>query len=96
MYQLNPEPTVAYVRWRDACYNPDEVPHESLGALVELLEFGFVIAESEEAITICPEYQDGATSSRLTITVPRCNIVEMRTWPLSALLATKKPGRKKA
>ncbi len=94
MFQLNPEPTVAYVRWRDACYNTDEIPHEALGGLVELHEFGFVIADSEEAITICPEYQDGATSSRLTITVPRCNIVEMRTWPLSVLLATKKARKK--
>lgn len=69
-------PRLAYIRWHDACYTPDESEHEALGDLVELHEIGFVVKETEHTIVLCVEHQQGEQSSRLTLTVPRVNIVE--------------------
>lgn len=70
--------TICYVRWRDACHDMGECAIKDLGELAELHEIGFLLAENEETVTIGIEHQDGATSARMWLTIPRVNILEMR------------------
>lgn len=68
-------PPILYLRWKDAAYTTEDTDHERL-TLIELEEVGFLIHEDDESITLGPEWHEGCTSSRLTLTIPRVNILE--------------------
>lgn len=78
--------TVVYVHWRDAAHGLEEIPVAQAGELADLHEVGFLVAENDESITLSPEHQDGATSARLWLTIPRVNIIEMRKVSMVDLL----------
>ena len=78
---LHIEREIVAVSWCDASQSPargDEHPIEQLGRLEHLYEVGWVLREDEETITIGLEHQEGMESARLWLTIPRCNIVELR------------------
>lgn len=67
-----------HITWRDASYTTDDTDHSEL-QLVTLEEVGYLIKEDRESITIGMEYIPEATSSRLTLTIPRVNIISITT-----------------
>lgn len=85
---------LAYVRWRDASYDTEEVPLERV-ELADLHEVGFLVAESVEAVKLSVEYQEGAETGRLCVTIPKCNILEMRTRELSKAFPSPRSSRRK-
>jgi hypothetical protein len=70
-------PPLVYLIWKDAHYSPEEVPLDIIQELVVLHEVGWLVAESEESVTLSMEYQPGMDSTRLYLTVPRVNIQEL-------------------
>ncbi len=72
-----------YIRWRDAYHGQEDTPHQDLGALAELHELGFLVKETPETYTISMEHQDGETSSRLWLTIPKVNVIEFRRLRIS-------------
>lgn len=81
-------PRMVLVRWRDACHSQDEFAISDLGGLAELAEVGWLIAETPESVTLSMEHQEGATSTRLWLTIPLVNIQSIEELRL-------KPKRKK-
>lgn len=84
---------VVYIRWHDACYSTDESNIAELGGLADLHEIGFLLQETDKAVVLGLEHQEGATTARLTLTIPKCNIVERRDVQFSRLFT--KPRKKK-
>jgi hypothetical protein len=84
-------PSLTYLQWRDASYNLEEVPHEELG-LVELHEIGWIIKEDDECITLGLEWYPDANvaSSRLTITIPKVNIVRRKDFKIEKITGRRK------
>jgi hypothetical protein len=82
--------TLAYIHWRDACHNSDEIRIDDLGEAVALHACGFVVKETEETITLSLEHQDGADTTRLWLSIPRVNIVEMRTATIDKAFPAKR------
>jgi hypothetical protein len=76
---------IAYVKWADASYSnkSDERPLEELTGTTELEEVGFLLREDKDTITLALENQDGATTSRIWMIIPRCNIVSLYTRQLA-------------
>lgn len=72
---------VTYIRWRDAVSEEATAPAvKTVAALVELCEVGFLLAETEEAVTIGMEnHCDGEVSpGRWRLHVPKVCIIERR------------------
>jgi hypothetical protein len=70
---------IAYVRWHDAHYVVEDTELSELGENpCELHEVGFLIKHTDTHITLGTEFQEGATSARLTLTIPVVNIQELR------------------
>lgn len=67
---------IAYVIWRDATHGTDEIAAEDAD-LAELHEIGFIVAETDEAITLNMEHQEDATKYRLWLTIPRVNVTSI-------------------
>lgn len=85
---------VEYVHWRDACYNTEEARHDELGGLADLHEIGFLVKETDESVVLAIEHMDGAVSSRLTLTIPKVNIVQRVPINLQRILSKRKPKDK--
>lgn len=79
-----------YIRWRDAVNSNSQHAISSLGELAELHEVGFLLAESEETITLGTESQEGATEARFWLTIPKQNIVEIRRTTLAKAFPLKR------
>lgn len=74
--------TLAYIRWRDACSEEasDPTPRPVVPQLCELEEVGFLLAETDEVITIGMEHgKDDMKPGRWRLHIPKVCIVEMRT-----------------
>lgn len=71
---------VHYVRWRDACYHPDYQSIETIGEAIEIEEVGFLVKEMEDTVTLSIERHGPGEDARLTLTIPKVNIVEWRTF----------------
>ncbi len=75
---------IAYIKWRDACFEQADDGGPCHADLVELDEIGWLVAENEEAVTISLELEpnaDGIPSSkagRSRLHIPKNGIVEMR------------------
>lgn len=87
--------TLVYVRWRDAVHSMDEHEISGLGDLVELHEVGFLLKETPETVTLSIEIQKDATSTRMWLTVPKVNIVEIRHATLDKAFPDPKAGKRK-
>lgn len=75
-----PPPSLAFpmvlVVWRDACSeSADDAPGDVVSGLVELREVGFLLAESEESITIGMELSEEAHPGRWRLHIPKAGIV---------------------
>lgn len=73
---------VAYVRWKDALHDMAECDRHKLGSLATLHEVGFLVKETAESVTLALEAEGGNPATRLWLTIPRVNIIEMRTAEL--------------
>ena len=71
---------ITYVRWRDAVSEDATASSKAVAALVELCEVGFLLAETDEVVTIGMEHHcDGEVSpGRWRLHVPKVSIVERR------------------
>ena len=72
----SPELKILKVVWRDAC--SEEASHsqeDAVSGLVELVEVGWLIAESEESITLGMEISTSAHPGRWRLHIPRVCIV---------------------
>ena len=71
-------PTVVYLRWKDACSEEAAEPNTKVpdSPLVELREVGWLIAESEEAVSIAMELEPDGSPSRWRLHIPKTNILE--------------------
>lgn len=69
--------TITCIRWLDAAYGQDEVEFDETG-LAHLWEVGFLLREDEHSVTVSMEHQEGATTTRNWICVPKSGIVERR------------------
>jgi hypothetical protein len=80
-------PLLTYIHWRDASYNTEEMPHEELG-LVDLHEVGWIIKEDDECITLGVEWypETAVAATRLTLTIPKVNIVRRKDFKLEKIL----------
>lgn len=68
---------IAYIRWLDACYMDGEQVVSELDQRCELEHVGFIVKETDEAVTISTEsIHDGRC--RNPFSIRRSNIVEMR------------------
>lgn len=84
-----PNPPIVLVVWKDACSQEAAGPHTEVEpGLVVLREVGFLLGESDEAITIGMEVSDDATAGRWRLHIPRVNIISR------TLLAPKARGKK--
>ncbi len=85
-------PTLAYVRWLDACYQDGEHAVNTLGEGIILEHYGVLIKETPETVVISVEVpHEGAT--RNPFTIPRQNIKEFKT--VDAKRAFRSPRAKK-
>ena len=73
-----PTPPLIYLHWQGACYTTEDTAHSELGSLQDLWEIGFLLKETADAYVLSSEYQPDATSSRLTLTVPKINVLEAK------------------
>lgn len=75
---------LAYIKWRDACFDSADSGGPVHPELIELDELGWLVGETEEIVTIALELepdQDGVASQRAgrtRLSIPKVNIVEMR------------------
>ena len=81
-------PRATYIHWRDASYTTEESADFELA---DLHSIGFVVAEDDESVTLGPEYQDGAVSHRLAVTIPKVNIKERRDFKIPKPRRPRKP-----
>lgn len=87
----NTEPQILKVVWRDACSEEAALPvNETVSGLVELTEVGWLIAESEESITLGMELSEGAHPGRWRLHIPKVCIVSQ-----SSLVPAPKKRKKK-
>jgi hypothetical protein len=74
---------IAWVRWKDACFEQAENGGVVQTALIELDEVGWLVGENEEAVTLAMELEpdeEGKPSSkagRARLHIPRVNIISM-------------------
>ncbi len=80
---------ILYIKWRDACYRGDYTDIGDIGGTLELEEVGFLVTENEEAITLSVENQHEDPHIRFSLTIPRCNIVELKRTTLEAAFQAK-------
>jgi hypothetical protein len=87
--------TIIWIRWKDAVNSNASHAIASLGGLAELDEVGFLLAESDETITLGTESSPGGeqTECRFWLTIPKINIVQIRRTTLGR--AFPKPREKK-
>ena len=71
---------VTYIRWMDACSEEATDPNTPISdsPLVELREVGWLINESDDAVSVGLEIESDDAPSRFRIHIPKCNIVERR------------------
>jgi hypothetical protein len=88
--------TVTFIRWRDACQEEAASPHTSLteSPLIELREVGFLLGETDDAVTIGMELDPDGAPSRWRLHVPKAMIIERRDVDVGKLFPGRK-GRKK-
>jgi hypothetical protein len=67
-------PKLTHIIWRDAAYGLVEQDIAETG-LIELHASGFVLREDDESITVSLEWQDGATTSRNWLAIPKNRII---------------------
>lgn len=70
--------TACFIRWKDACSEEAADPNTKVPdcPLVELREVGWLIAESEEAVSIAMELEPDGSPSRWRLHIPKTNIIE--------------------
>jgi hypothetical protein len=72
---------IAYIKWKDAVQElgdtESSVSFED--PLIILEEIGWIVGESEDAISICMELEGDNLPGRWRLHIPRINIEEMRT-----------------
>ena len=88
---------IVYIRWKDAMHSMNQHPVSELGELAILHEIGFLLKETPDTIVIGTESeQTQSLEARMWLTIPRANIVEIRSTTLSrAFPAPRRPIVKK-
>ena len=86
---------IVYIRWMDACTEEARDPHYSVKpALAELSEVGFLLGETEDAVTIGMEYgADDIEPGRFRLHIPRGQIKERVEVDLKTFLRKKRVGK---
>ena len=81
---------MARVVWIDAHYADGEHDLETLGKNLEpLIEYGLLVKETDECVTLSIEVpRDGR--ARNPFSIPKRNILEMRTRSIESIFKTKK------
>jgi len=86
--------TITFLRWRDATAEEADHGGPVVPALSELEEVGFLLGETEEAVTIGMEHDVAERrAGRWRLHVPKVNILERHDVPLEQLI---RRGRRKA
>ena len=85
--------TVSYVRWRDACWSAERDEVSKIG-LAELHEVGFVLAETEESLTLGLEHPGDTPGVRFWLCIPKVNILERRDMEIEAAFPKCKKRKK--
>lgn len=71
---------VTYIRWQDACAKEAADAPEPVPELTELVEVGFLLGETDEAVLIGMEMEpDGSQhAGRWRLNIPKVNIKERK------------------
>lgn len=89
--------TITYVRWRDASHSMSEWEIDKIEPS-ELQDVGFLVRETDDAVTLAIEApEDGESSTRLWLCIPKVNILERHDMDLDAFVARarrRRPARK--
>lgn len=87
--------TVVWIKWRDACSEEAADPHTPVSAspLVELQEVGWLIGETEDAVSIAMEIDHDGAPSRWRLHIPKVNIIERRDMPLKRAFPVRRPRK---
>ena len=88
---------LTYIRWRDACAEAAADPGHPISEqpLIDLKEVGWLIAETEESVSIALELEPDDTPGRWRLHIPKANVLERRDWVLEDLLKLPRKRRKK-
>lgn len=82
---------LCYIRWKDACAKEAADAPEPIPELSELIEVGFLLAESDDAVLIGMEHSADHTSpGRWRMNIPKINILERRDVPLMKAFGLKR------
>jgi hypothetical protein len=96
---------ITYIHWRDACIEEAADPDTPISPdpLVDLYEVGYLIAETEDAVSIAMEWvpiqennlaEPGGKPGRFRLHIPKVNIVERRDFDAEKL-AKQRPRTKR-
>jgi hypothetical protein len=91
---------LVYVHWRDACTEEANDPNTPISPnpLVDLYEVGFLIAETDDSVSIAMEHvpanqtnlaEPGGKPGRWRLHIPKVNIVERRNFDMDKLLRSR-------
>lgn len=87
-------PIVTFIRWFDACQKEAADAGEAIPEVTELVEVGFLLAETDEAVLIGMEQEsEGAQPGRWRLNIPKVNIRERRDVPLAKAFGVKLPRK---
>jgi hypothetical protein len=84
---------IAVVHWADANYQVADGSIKDVHGPIELHSVGWLAKEDDECITIAMELSHGGDEGRFWLTIPRVNVIEVRTIDPDRM---KKTTRRKA
>jgi hypothetical protein len=81
---------LTYVHWRDACTEEAADPATPVSdhPLVDLHEVGWLIAETDESVSIAMELEPHLAPGRWRLHIPKCNILERINFDSEKLFAS--------
>jgi len=70
---------IAIVRWKDANYQVADGSIADVHGPIELESVGWLAKQDDDSVTIAMELDHGGEQGRFWLTIPRINIVSIRT-----------------
>lgn len=88
---------LVYIHWKDAAHSKDDFEEDRI-KLADLHEVGWLVKETEEAVTVAVEWDPEADppSRRLWLAIPKVNIIEMKTVEFGKAFPAGRPRAPKA
>ena len=84
---------VTYIQWKDASHSLSEWEIEKIEPSL-LSEVGFLLRETDDAVTLGIEAPDGSdTSTRLWLCIPKVNIMDRRDMELEKAFPVRRKRR---